>query len=110
MNVHLLVSKTSLIFVLVSTQIIVFFLVEDRPQCFSLTDFAHSPNGTLIRIDDLREGTQVLAMDSNDRIVPTEIISILHYEKTDEGLTIISFLLEFQFFSFLSSFLYVHYG
>ena len=46
---------------------------------------AQSPNGTLIPIGDLREGTKVLAMDSHDRILPTEIISILHYEKTTEG-------------------------
>jgi hypothetical protein len=44
-----------------------------------------SPNGTDIPIEDLQIGDRVLAMDQTDRIIPTDIISILHYENESQG-------------------------
>ena len=54
--------------------------IIDRPQCFSLTDRAISINGTEISIKNLQMGDKVFAIDENDLIVPTEIISMIHYD------------------------------
>lgn len=85
MNVHFFVSDRLVTFG--STEI---WSLLDRPQCFSLTDLAETPNGTLIPIGELREGMEVLAMDANERIIRTEILSILHYDTKSEGIVISS--------------------
>lgn len=51
-----------------------------KPQCFSMTDTVKSINGNDIAIKDLKVGDRVLAIDFQDRIASTEIISFIHYE------------------------------
>ncbi|CAF1139173.1 unnamed protein product [Adineta steineri] len=55
-----------------------------KPQCFYMTDMATSPKGNEIPIKDLQIGEQVLAIDHNDQIVSTEIVSFLHYENNSQ--------------------------
>ncbi|CAF1429265.1 unnamed protein product [Adineta steineri] len=55
-----------------------------KPQCFYMTDMAQSPKGNEIPIKDLQIGEQVLAIDHNDQIVSTEIVSFLHYENNSQ--------------------------
>ena len=50
-----------------------------------MTDMAQAPNGTEIPIKNLRIGDRVLAIDFNDEILSTEIISFLHYENNSQG-------------------------
>jgi hypothetical protein len=50
-----------------------------------LNDTTKTPNGDIISIGNLKLGEKVLAIDRNDQIIPTEVIAILHYEKTSEG-------------------------
>jgi hypothetical protein len=72
-----------------------------------MTDMAISPNSTEIPIKNLQIGEKVLAIDHNDQIVSTEIISFLHYENNSQGKfkNKESFLQNYLFFSFL---LYIH--
>jgi hypothetical protein len=62
-----------------------FFYSIAKPQCFSLTDKTTSPNGTEISVKNLQIGEKVLAIDDKDKIISTEIISILHYENNSQG-------------------------
>ncbi|CAF3748619.1 unnamed protein product [Rotaria sp. Silwood1] len=55
-----------------------------KPNCFSLTDMAQTPMGNKIPIKNLKVGDQVLAIDYNDQIVSTDIISFLHYENNSQ--------------------------
>jgi hypothetical protein len=50
-----------------------------------MTDMARSINGSEIPIKDLRIGDKVLAIDYKDQIVPTEVISFLHYENNSQS-------------------------
>jgi hypothetical protein len=50
-----------------------------------MTDTARSINGTEIQITNLQIGDKVLAIDYKDRIVPTEVISFLHYENNSQS-------------------------
>ncbi len=50
-----------------------------------MTDTARSINGTEIQIKNLQIGDKVLAIDYKDRIVPTEVISFLHYENNSQS-------------------------
>jgi len=50
-----------------------------------MADMAISPNSTEIPIKNLQIGEKVLAIDHNDQIVSTEIISFLHYENNSQG-------------------------
>ncbi|CAF1526826.1 unnamed protein product, partial [Rotaria sordida] len=61
------------------------FYILAKPNCFSLTDMAKTSMGTEILIKDLKIGDQVLAIDYNDQIVSTEIISFLHYENNSQS-------------------------
>ncbi len=72
-----------------------------------MTDMAISPNSTEIPIKNLQIGEKVLAIDHNDQIVSTEIISFLHYENNSQGKFKRKdlFLQNYLFFSF---FLYIH--
>ena len=45
-----------------------------------MTDMVKTPNGIEIPIKNLRIGEKVLAIDYNDKIITTEVISFLHYE------------------------------
>lgn len=56
-----------------------------RPQCFSLNDTARTPYGEDVTIDQLQVGQKVLAVDGQDRIVPTEIVALLHYDNQKQG-------------------------
>ncbi|CAF1351242.1 unnamed protein product [Adineta ricciae] len=79
-----------------------------KPQCFFMNDMAQSPNGIHIPIKDLRIGEKVLAIDHNDRIVPTEIVSFLHYENNSQGTSDFSFLPLNYFHSFpIVAFFYI---
>ena len=66
-----------------------------------MTDMAQSPNGIHIPIKDLRVGEKVLAIDHNDRVVPTEIVSFLHYQNNSQGTSDFSFLPSNDSHSFL---------
>jgi hypothetical protein len=50
-----------------------------------LNDTTKTPNGDEISIGNLKIGEKVLAIDRNDKIIPTEIIAILHYDNNAEG-------------------------
>ena len=50
-----------------------------------MTDMAKTPFGTEIPIKDLRIGDKVLAINYNDHIITTEIISFLHYENNSQS-------------------------
>ena len=50
-----------------------------------MNDMATSINGMEIPIKNLRIGDKVLAVDFKDRLVPTEIISFLHYENNSQS-------------------------
>ncbi len=61
----------------------IYFLA--KPQCFSMNDMARLTTGAEIPIKNLQIGDKVLAIDYKDRIVPTEIISFLHYENNSQS-------------------------
>lgn len=46
---------------------------------------AQTPTGREISIRDLKVGDQVLALDYNDQVVPSEVISFIHYEHEAHG-------------------------
>lgn len=50
-----------------------------------MNDMATSINGMEIPIKNLRIGDRVLAVDYKDRLVPTEVISFLHYENNSQS-------------------------
>jgi len=55
-----------------------------KPQCFSMNDMAKSISGIDIPIKNLKIGDRVLAIDYKDKIVPTEVISFLHYQNDSQ--------------------------
>ncbi len=73
-----------------------------------MTDMAISPNSTEIPIKNLQIGEKVLAIDHNDQIVSTEIISFLHYENNSQGKFKRKKHLFLQNYLFFSFFLYIH--
>lgn len=77
-----------------------------KPQCFSMNDMARSINGLEIPIKNLRIGDKVLAVDYKDRLVPTEVISFLHYENSSQSKTILFLSRSFTRFRFLLAFFY----
>ncbi len=50
-----------------------------------MNDRARTPNGIEIPIKNLKIGDKVLAIDYNDQVVPTEVISFLHYENKSQS-------------------------
>jgi len=71
-----------------------------------MTDMAISPNSTEIPIKNLQIGEKVLAIDHNDQIVSTEIISFLHYENNSQGKFKTKDLIFYKIISF-SAFFYI---
>ena len=58
---------------------------QGKPQCFSLTDTTIAFDGRTIPVGELQIGDRVLAVDDLDRIVSTEVISMIHYENESQG-------------------------
>jgi hypothetical protein len=50
-----------------------------------MSDMAKTADGVEIPIKNLRIGEKVLAIDYNDQIIATEIISFLHYDNNSQG-------------------------
>jgi len=50
-----------------------------------MTDMVTSINGIDIPIKNLKIGDKVLAVDYKDSIIPTEVISFLHYENDSQS-------------------------
>ena len=57
-----------------------------------MNDMARSISGMEIAIKNLRIGDKVLAVDYRDRLVPTEVISFLHYENNSQSNRFFSFV------------------
>jgi hypothetical protein len=56
-----------------------------KPQCFSMTDMVTTIHGNEIPIKNLNIGDKVLAIDYKDEVIPTEVISFLHYENDSQS-------------------------
>lgn len=77
-----------------------------------MNDATKTPDGKEISIGDLQIGDEVLAIDHNDQIIPTEVIAILHYENNSQGKAEESQKKEYNgvniYLFFSSPFLYFH--